>query len=95
MKDLRDKLHKMHWLEARAEKLEEPYGRHKGSPKLARARAAKAHKPLQQYFTSAHVLIADIDILLDVIETITCQGGDVKILRDLVLEAFRTLKEGQ
>jgi len=93
MKDIRNKIREVYRLEHKAERLELPYGRPPGSPEIARARADKAYAPLKEYFTSTYVLIADLNILLDVMETISGQGGEVKILRGLVLDAFRALKE--
>ena len=95
MKDIRNRLKEMYWLEYNAMRFAISPGITYGKTADARARAAEAHKPLKKYFTSTHVLIADLNILLDVMETITCQGGEVKILRDLVLDAFRALKEEQ
>ena len=93
MKDLRSKLREMYWLVAKAERLELPYGSPSGNPERARARADKAYASIKEYYTSDFVLVADIDILLDVMETITYQGGEVKILRNLVLDAFRSFYE--
>ncbi len=103
MKDLREELLKLHLLEHKAKTLEKPNRRTlEARRKKARAEADKAYKALKEYYTSDLVLIADIDILLSVMVSLTWNAagdiwpkrtGVVKILRNLVLEAFKTLKE--
>ncbi len=44
-------------------------------------------------FKSASVQVEEIEVLLDVIETAICSRADAQVLMDLVLDAFRILKE--
>ena len=46
-------------------------------------------------FRSTSITVDQIEVTLDVIEHINCQGGDPKRLVKLVLIAFETLKEAQ
>ena len=103
MKDLRHKLHEMYQLEHKAKTLEKPNIRTlEARHKKARAVADKAYQALKEYYTSDLVLIADIDILLSVMVSLTWNAagdiwpkrtGVVKILQELALEAFSALKE--
>jgi len=55
--------------------------------------AEQLQQQARSVFRSPSVQVAEIEVLLDVIETAICSHADAQVLMDLVLDAFRVLKE--